>query len=82
MPRTDGAAGWVSVFVPRPRRAVVMLVVADRAHCWVGAAAVPCCKTPADPALWHLSQCPRVNGVKAHTNKHNRRQVVLDLQIW
>ncbi|XP_036995323.2 extended synaptotagmin-3 [Artibeus jamaicensis] len=26
-------------------------------------------------------KCPRVNGVKAHTNKHNRRQVVLDLQI-
>nr|XP_008517788.1 PREDICTED: extended synaptotagmin-3 [Equus przewalskii] len=30
----------------------------------------------------HFGQkCPRVNGVKAHTNKHNRRQVVLDLQI-
>ncbi|XP_008150942.2 extended synaptotagmin-3 [Eptesicus fuscus] len=26
-------------------------------------------------------KCPRVNGVKAHTSKHNRRQVVLDLQI-
>ncbi|XP_007945732.1 extended synaptotagmin-3 [Orycteropus afer afer] len=26
-------------------------------------------------------KCPRVNGVKAHTNKYNRRQVVLDLQI-
>lgn len=31
---------------------------------------------------WPLFQCPRVNGVKAHTSKHNRRQVVLDLQIW
>ncbi|KAM6222469.1 extended synaptotagmin-3 [Rhynchocyon petersi] len=26
-------------------------------------------------------KCPRVNGVKAHTNKYNRRQVVLDLQL-
>ncbi|XP_036188319.1 extended synaptotagmin-3 isoform X7 [Myotis myotis] len=26
-------------------------------------------------------KCPRVNGVQAHISKHNRRQVVLDLQI-
>lgn len=39
-------------------------------------------ETSADLALWHLFQCPRVNGVKAHTNKQSRRQVVLDLQIW
>lgn len=41
-----------------------------------------CCKTSADLAFRYLFQCPRVNGVKAHTNKHNPRQVVLDLQIW
>lgn len=27
-------------------------------------------------------QCPRINGVKAHTDRRNRRRVVLDLQIW
>ena len=47
-----------------------------------GPAAIPCCQIPADLALWPLFQCPRVNGIKAHTNKRNRRQVVLDLQIW
>ncbi|XP_049479166.1 extended synaptotagmin-3-like, partial [Panthera uncia] len=31
--------------------------------------------------LYFGQKCPRVNGVKAHTNKRNRRQVVLDLQI-
>ncbi|KAM7063454.1 extended synaptotagmin-3 [Molossus nigricans] len=31
--------------------------------------------------LYFGQKCPRINGVKAHTNKHNRRQVVLDLQI-
>ncbi|XP_004381497.1 extended synaptotagmin-3 [Trichechus manatus latirostris] len=31
--------------------------------------------------LYFGQKCPRVNGVKAHTNKCNRRQVVLDLQI-
>nr|XP_012604575.1 extended synaptotagmin-3 isoform X3 [Microcebus murinus] len=31
--------------------------------------------------LYFGQKCPRVNGVKAHTNKSNRRQVVLDLQI-
>lgn len=41
-----------------------------------------CCTTSADLALPYLFQCPRVNGVKAHTNKRNPRQVVLDLQIW
>lgn len=47
-----------------------------------GGGSHPCCKASADLALWYLFQCPRVNGVKAHTNKHNPRQVVLDLQIW
>lgn len=42
----------------------------------------PACKTLADPVFWHLFQCPRINGIKVHTNKCNRRQVVLDLQIW
>lgn len=52
------------------------------------------CKTPADQLTpchhhhhptthpQHLFQCPRVNGIKAHTDQRNRRQVVLDLQIW
>ncbi|XP_008586946.1 PREDICTED: extended synaptotagmin-3 [Galeopterus variegatus] len=31
--------------------------------------------------LYFGQKCPRVNGVKAHTNKCNRRQVTLDLQI-
>ncbi|XP_039074126.1 extended synaptotagmin-3 [Hyaena hyaena] len=31
--------------------------------------------------LYFGQKCPRVNGVKAHTNHRNRRQVVLDLQI-
>ncbi|XP_023116295.2 extended synaptotagmin-3 isoform X4 [Felis catus] len=31
--------------------------------------------------LYFGQKCPRVNGIKAHTNKRNRRQVVLDLQI-
>ncbi|XP_074226744.1 extended synaptotagmin-3 isoform X2 [Camelus bactrianus] len=31
--------------------------------------------------LYFGQKCPRVNGVKAHTNQRNRRQVVLDLQI-
>uniref|UniRef100_A0A8D1NFI9 Extended synaptotagmin-3 n=1 Tax=Sus scrofa TaxID=9823 RepID=A0A8D1NFI9_PIG len=31
--------------------------------------------------LYFGQKCPRVNGVKAHTNQCNRRQVVLDLQI-
>ncbi|XP_066207051.1 extended synaptotagmin-3 [Saccopteryx leptura] len=31
--------------------------------------------------LYFGQKCPRINGVKAHTSKHNRRQVVLDLQI-
>ncbi|XP_058513106.1 extended synaptotagmin-3 [Ochotona princeps] len=31
--------------------------------------------------LYFGQKCPRVNGVKAHTNKRNRRQVTLDLQI-
>ncbi|XP_032988594.1 extended synaptotagmin-3 [Rhinolophus ferrumequinum] len=31
--------------------------------------------------LYFGQKCPRVNGVKAHTNKQSRRQVVLDLQI-
>ncbi|OWK05736.1 hypothetical protein Celaphus_00012972, partial [Cervus elaphus hippelaphus] len=51
------------------------------------------CKTPADQLTpchhhhhptthpQHLFQCPRVNGIKAHTDQRNRRQVVLDLQI-
>lgn len=34
------------------------------------------------PQPWHLFQCPRVNGIKTHTDQRNRRQVVLDLQIW
>ncbi|XP_053454879.1 extended synaptotagmin-3 isoform X3 [Nycticebus coucang] len=31
--------------------------------------------------LYFGQKCPRVNGVKTYTNKCNRRQVVLDLQI-
>ncbi|XP_012580202.1 PREDICTED: extended synaptotagmin-3 isoform X2 [Condylura cristata] len=31
--------------------------------------------------LYFGQKCPRVNGVKAHTDKRNPRQVVLDLQI-
>ncbi|XP_058408247.1 extended synaptotagmin-3 isoform X4 [Diceros bicornis minor] len=31
--------------------------------------------------LYFGQKCPRVNGIKAHASKHNRRQVVLDLQI-
>ncbi|XP_059018717.1 extended synaptotagmin-3 isoform X2 [Mustela lutreola] len=31
--------------------------------------------------LYFGQKCPRVNGVKAHTNQCNRRRVVLDLQI-
>ncbi|XP_063105140.1 extended synaptotagmin-3 isoform X4 [Cavia porcellus] len=31
--------------------------------------------------LYFGQKCPRVNGVKAHTNKSNPRQVTLDLQI-
>nr|XP_035948027.1 extended synaptotagmin-3 isoform X1 [Halichoerus grypus] len=31
--------------------------------------------------LYFGQKCPRVNGVKAHTNQRNRRRVVLDLQI-
>ncbi|XP_029409590.1 extended synaptotagmin-3 isoform X2 [Nannospalax galili] len=31
--------------------------------------------------LYFGQKCPRVNGVKAHTDKCNRRQVTLDLQI-
>lgn len=64
-----------------------MLVVVDKAQLWAGSQqhptpCPPACKTPADPVLWHLFQCPRINGIKVHTNKCNRRQVVLDLQIW
>lgn len=29
-----------------------------------------------------LFQCPRINGIKAYTKEIDRRQVVLDLQIW
>uniref|UniRef100_A0A7N5JCC3 Extended synaptotagmin 3 n=1 Tax=Ailuropoda melanoleuca TaxID=9646 RepID=A0A7N5JCC3_AILME len=31
--------------------------------------------------LYFGQKCPRVSGVKAHTNQRNRRRVVLDLQI-
>ncbi|XP_067593799.1 extended synaptotagmin-3 isoform X3 [Pseudorca crassidens] len=31
--------------------------------------------------LYFGQKCPRINGIKVHTNKCNRRQVVLDLQI-
>ncbi|XP_059955602.1 extended synaptotagmin-3 isoform X2 [Mesoplodon densirostris] len=31
--------------------------------------------------LYFGQKCPRINGVKVHTNQCNRRQVVLDLQI-
>ncbi|XP_037700076.1 extended synaptotagmin-3 isoform X1 [Choloepus didactylus] len=31
--------------------------------------------------LYFGQKCPKISGVKAHTNKCNRRQVVLDLQI-
>ncbi|XP_024606494.1 extended synaptotagmin-3 [Neophocaena asiaeorientalis asiaeorientalis] len=31
--------------------------------------------------LYFGQKCPRINGIKMHTNKCNRRQVVLDLQI-
>ncbi|MXQ82344.1 hypothetical protein E5288_WYG011077 [Bos mutus] len=31
--------------------------------------------------LYFGQKCPRVNGVKTHTDQRNRRQVVLDLQI-
>ncbi|XP_062070112.1 extended synaptotagmin-3 [Lepus europaeus] len=31
--------------------------------------------------LYFGQKCPRINGVKAHTNRRNRRQVTLDLQI-
>jgi hypothetical protein len=49
---------------------------------WARALAVPCCESLLTPPFRHLLQCPRVNGVKAHTDKCNRRQVTLDLQIW
>ncbi|XP_036760152.2 extended synaptotagmin-3 isoform X2 [Manis pentadactyla] len=38
-------------------------------------------RTFAFTKLYFGQKCPRVNGVKAHTDKHNRRRVVLDLQI-
>nr|XP_058921150.1 extended synaptotagmin-3 isoform X4 [Kogia breviceps] len=31
--------------------------------------------------LYFGQKCPRINGIKVHTNQCNRRQVVLDLQI-
>ncbi|XP_060005744.1 extended synaptotagmin-3 isoform X2 [Lagenorhynchus albirostris] len=31
--------------------------------------------------LYFGQKCPRINGIKVHTNKCNRRQVVLDLKI-
>ncbi|XP_016006666.2 extended synaptotagmin-3 isoform X1 [Rousettus aegyptiacus] len=40
-----------------------------------------CLRTLTFTKLYFGQKCPRVNGVKAHTNKHNPRQVVLDLQI-
>ncbi|KAK2507252.1 hypothetical protein MC885_008462 [Smutsia gigantea] len=38
-------------------------------------------RTFAFTKLYFGQKCPRVNGVKAHTDKRNRRRVVLDLQI-
>nr|XP_036847740.1 extended synaptotagmin-3 isoform X7 [Manis javanica] len=38
-------------------------------------------RTFAFTKLYFGQKCPRINGVKAHTDKHNRRRVVLDLQI-
>lgn len=49
---------------------------------WAGACGHPCFENLLTWPVWHLFQCPRVNGIKAHINKRNRRQVTLDLQIW
>ncbi|XP_020769067.2 extended synaptotagmin-3 [Odocoileus virginianus] len=38
-------------------------------------------RTFAFTKLYFGQKCPRVNGIKAHTDQRNRRQVVLDLQI-
>ncbi|KAJ1071139.1 hypothetical protein K5549_016154, partial [Capra hircus] len=38
-------------------------------------------RTFAFTKLYFGQKCPRVNGIKTHTDQRNRRQVVLDLQI-
>lgn len=71
--------GWVSVLMPSECRGHVDYC--GQHPVLGGAAAIPAA-SPLLTSPWPLFQCPRVNGVKAHTSKHNRRQVVLDLQIW
>ena len=90
--RWAGSTGWVSVCAHSWSVVVTWVVVVEtHGQGWQPLAAslpqrplltrsLPAAATTPRPR--HLFQCPRVNGIKTHTDQRNRRQVVLDLQIW